>query len=207
MSFAAFENQKIVELVERYCNPLTLIVGSGASVEAGLPNWNELIERLLRLVAERYLSDTLRSDDQVEGWIEETMREESLIGAAAIIQSFAGDQLEDLIVRALCGDGDMNAFLPRSISREVALLCHQLNSHLRVVTTNYDDMLEIALRETDEEGREVVACTRRPTGEFGLAEVVHLHGYAGREPLPCIFHQAWRPPGASYRSSQKARAV
>jgi 3-oxoacyl-[acyl-carrier-protein] synthase III len=56
MSFASLGAPAAAELIERFAEAdgVTLVVGAGVSMEASLPSWAKLVERLLRRVAQAH---------------------------------------------------------------------------------------------------------------------------------------------------------
>jgi hypothetical protein len=69
MSFASLSGPNVDHVIDRFAaaNDVTLIVGAGASMEASLPSWPALIERLLRRVAEGHPS--LMTEEAKAAWI------------------------------------------------------------------------------------------------------------------------------------------
>jgi hypothetical protein len=61
---------------------VSLIVGAGASAEAGLPAWSELVGALLERAARERLG--LEAEAHRDAWIAEILRSESPLGAAAV---------------------------------------------------------------------------------------------------------------------------
>lgn len=88
MSFAAYASDPIHRLIVTASEApkVSLLVGAGASMEAGLPSWNALVNRLLERGAEK--ADLLPADDPRarELWLEDAGRDGPL-GAAAMMPS------------------------------------------------------------------------------------------------------------------------
>lgn len=157
-----------------------MLIGAGASMEAGLPSWEELVDRLLgRLAVERGLIDAADAD-ALAAWKAEARRD-GFLGAAAVVDALAGDDRDGWIRDELFAEsGEPQSFFPGPISRQVPLLQRVFERDLRIMTTNYDDLIEQAFRD---EGRvEPVALA---TGDHhvaaGQVPVLHLHGYLGRD--------------------------
>ena len=83
---------------------VSLLVGAGASMEAGLPSWNTLINRLLVRAAEK--EALLPADDANAQrlWLHDASRNGPL-GAAAMVDALAGDERDPWVVEALYGGG------------------------------------------------------------------------------------------------------
>ncbi|MDP3983464.1 MAG: SIR2 family protein, partial [Acidimicrobiia bacterium] len=156
---------------------LTLVIGAGASVEAGLPDWDELIRRLVTDVANQH---GLGEDEtsQFSSW---TLAREGLRGASALAKVMLGDAFPERLRKALYERNDDP--VPGEISRAVGRLTVQrLAGRCEVATTNYDGLLADAIRQELElvrasrKGLRVVrAAMDRPAADSELL-VRHLHG-------------------------------
>lgn len=186
MSFAPFGQPPLDGLLAHAAasSRLTVLLGAGASIEAGLPSWPVLIERLLiRAGTERGLLE--RSDEAGrDRWVAEAVRRDGYLGAAAIVEALAEDgALNAWIPEALYGAGrSASDYFPGPICRQLPRLIDAFGAGLELMTTNYDDLSEQALRDDPLHPREAVAYVgehREVATE--TAQVVHLHGYAGRD--------------------------
>jgi NAD-dependent SIR2 family protein deacetylase len=187
MSFSTFSDEAIAALVDSAGSApkLTIVVGAGASMEAGLPSWETLVNRLLRRVAsERALLDVADAR-AVERWEAEAARD-GYLGAAAIVDALAGDERDRWIYEELFRQERRphdvvgpKAYFPGPITRQIAHLARVLGGDLRIITLNYDDLIEQALRD---EGLKPapVATDQHRHGE-GAVPVFHVHGYFGRD--------------------------
>lgn len=191
MSFAAFSQEPITSLLSATgeAGRLSLLLGAGASMEAGLPSWDRLLDLLLirggedsGLLDPVPVGEAPSAEQQARRsrWLEDTARDGPL-GKAALAEALAGDRRDRWIADALytpeAGPAD---YSPGPIARQIPHLRAAFGSELRVMTLNYDDLIEQAFRQ---DGRfEPVALAtdqhREPAGKFG---VVHLHGYLGRD--------------------------
>jgi len=186
VSFAAFAQPPLDRLIAdaSTAQRLTLMLGAGASIEAGLPNWPALIERLLvRAGTERGL---LHDTDEAgrTRWVAEAVRRDGYLGAAAIVDALTDESVLDTwIPEALYGVGCTAAdFFPGPICRQLPRLVDAFGPACELMTTNYDDLAEQAMRDDPLNPREAVAYV----GEHrevprDAVQVVHLHGYAGRD--------------------------
>lgn len=153
---------------------LTFVVGAGASMEAGLPSWADLVRALLESAAPSSLSDS----DRME-WLD-AASETGLLGMAATARALArGDKrfvkrVEEHLYRGKAAD----AFDPGPLAYEIAAW-KQAYPDVQVATFNYDLLLERALEDLDvpAESREDNA----PEND-GVAVVRHLHGLLSGDP-------------------------
>jgi SIR2-like domain len=185
VSFASLAQPAIEPLIERFAAApqVTVVVGAGASMEAGLPSWPELIERLLRRVARgipRLADDADRAD-----WIARTLGRDELLGAAAVVELMADAELDELLPRALYGAAGPGGYEPGPIAQQVAELWSLFGDDITILTTNYDDLIERALLGAGATRRQIRPYVRRQAAPpADAAPVTHLHGYAGREGRP-----------------------
>jgi hypothetical protein len=181
MSFGAFGRPEVAEIVERFSesNRLTLIVGAGASIEAALPSWEQLVRSLLQRAAAELLGP---DETERDAWIDETLKRDGLLGAGAVVEAVSEGQLQAWLVEELYGAGGAAAYLPGPIALAAAELRLSLGDRVELVTSNYDDLLEEALRESGFPSSLVRSYIRQSTRRgAGVAGVTHLHGYAGRD--------------------------
>jgi hypothetical protein len=179
VSFAAFDEQPISGLIAAAseASKVSLLVGAGASMEAGLPSWKALVDRLLLRGAVK--EDLLPDDDRArELWLKDASRDGPL-GAAAIVDALAGDERDTWILDALYGGSGASSFFPGPIARQIAALRRVFGDQLRLMTLNYDDLIEQALR--DEDLVPLTLATAEHRISAGHVPVFHLHGYLGRD--------------------------
>jgi SIR2-like domain len=180
VSFASLDTPQATNLISRFseAEDVTLIVGAGASVEASLPTWQELVERLLRRIARA--DRRLRSAESETAWVARTVESEGLLGAAAIVEAMAENDLAKLLPEALYGPKGAGAVEPGPIAHQVAHLRRCFGERLTILTTNYDDLIERALLAGGLAGGKIKSYVRQRTPPAGAVGVTHLHGYAGR---------------------------
>ncbi len=181
MSFASVTQPTSSAAIERLsASPqLTFVVGAGASMEALLPSWPNLLRRLLRQVAEEH--PTLETEIERATWVDRTIGDEDLLAAGAIVEALAEGGLEPILTDALFGEGGPASFEPGPIAHQVARLRVELGDRLALLTTNYDDLLERALLANGIPKRSIKSYVRRRTPPHGAIPITHLHGYAGRD--------------------------
>ncbi len=185
VSFKAFSEDPLATLISSAGDStrLSLVVGAGASMEAGLLSWEQLVASLLRrAVQSRGLFDTSDAD-AMRRWETEAARDGPL-GAAAIFEALTDEDVRDQWIHdALFSEGTPGDFAPGAISRQIPRLYEAFGDRLRVMTMNYDDLVEQAFRESEvaEPVALATADQRHPGGTFPIH---HLHGYFGRDDGP-----------------------
>lgn len=197
MGFHVFSEAPIAGLIDDCANAqgLTVMLGAGASIEAGLPSWPTLIERLLvRSAREHDLLDAEDGESR-ERWVAEAIRNDGYLGAAAIVGALTGETtLETWIPLELYGEGRTSAdYLPGPICRRLPALAKAYGSSFRLMTTNYDDLAEEALRNDPTHPIGAVPYVGAHVDVApGEVKVEHLHGYAGRDGLggPLVLSEA-----------------
>jgi hypothetical protein len=182
VSFVSFSENPIARLIADAGDAaaLSLVVGAGASMEAGLPSWETLVRNLVRrAAAARNLID-VDDAESVERWEAEAGRD-GYLGAAAIAEALSEGDRDAWIAEELFGPTRGPAdFFPGPISRQVPVLRRAFGTDLRVMTTNYDDLLEQAFRDDGAVDPIALATGDHHVPAGGVA-VFHLHGYLGRD--------------------------
>jgi hypothetical protein len=186
VSFAAFGEPPLDTLIGDAAGTgrLTVLLGAGASIEAGMPSWPQLIERLLvRAGTERGLLEDTDETGRAR-WVAEALRRDGYLGAAAIVDALTEENvLEAWIPEALYRDREgVEHFVPGPIYRQLPRLVDAFGAGFELLTTNYDDLAEQALRDDRLNQREAVPYVGEHRDlPHGAVQVVHLHGYAGRD--------------------------
>jgi hypothetical protein len=165
-------NEPIREAIERvasHSGPITMIVGAGASMEAELPSWAELIRRMLDEAA----PDVVEPEDTSE-WLEAVI-DEGLLAAAAVVKALTptDEDFPRRLREALYGGRAATSFTPQALARQIAWFKQRLGSDVTIVTANYDGLLEQALRDR---GLRTQSFVRHQREAPGAAAVYHLHG-------------------------------
>jgi hypothetical protein len=179
VSFAVYDQDPLRRLIVTVsdASKVSLLVGAGASMEAGLPSWNALVDRLLLRGATKEQLLPPEDEQAQRLWVKDASRDGPL-GAAAMVDALAGDERDKWVVEALYGTGGAASFFPGPIARQVAELQHAFGDRLRLMTLNYDDLLEQALLGVDLEPQPLATAEHRLLE--GRIPVFHLHGYLGR---------------------------
>jgi hypothetical protein len=194
MSLDVFADPKVQSLIDHFgrARKMTIFVGAGSSIEAGLPTWEELVEQLLdRAASEKELFEN--PEDRRE-WVDSMLRVESLMGAASVVEGLLGDRLNDIVAEELfrgrdrvVADPPLTAadYAPGPIALQIANLREVFDdqqSTLKIYTTNYDNLLEVALRTKPKLRHYTVYPYLGPGNEPDRPlKVRHLHGYLGGE--------------------------
>jgi hypothetical protein len=157
-------------IIERLASAkhLTFVVGAGASMEAGLPSWGNLVRSVLDSLAPASLNDSDRA-----AWLD-AAAESGLLGMAATARALA-DSDEQLVERVELhvyrGKGPEH-FDPGPLTREIAAWKRDY-PQIQLATFNYDQLLERALQDL---GLDVEAREDNDPEHDGVGVVRHLHG-------------------------------
>lgn len=166
---------------------LGIFVGAGVSIEAGLPSWNTLIKRLLESIsietnAFRKATDELGGsiDSLPSQFANRTIAALGPLGAGAIIKAHLGAAYQSKVKAALYLDVDVPAPGPTALSIARLVLSDEAEKRRPILTTNFDELLELALeRELQAAGEDPnLVCSALPDASLddGKINVVHLHG-------------------------------
>jgi hypothetical protein len=181
VSFESLSQPGVEPVIRQFAEAaeITLLIGAGASMEASLPSWPELIRRLLMHVA-RTQADLAEETDR-DDWIERTLKSDELLGAGADVEVLADEPLDTLLPQALYGEAGAASYEPGPIATQVAALRRRFGRTVTLLTTNYDDLLERALLAAGFTSQQVRSYVQHRTDiRPGAVPVTHLHGYAGR---------------------------
>jgi hypothetical protein len=163
----------LFDLVARRDEPVTFVLGAGLSLDAGLPTWENLLVNIADLIGiARWRTGVLRDDSQP------TRKAEYALQLALEERSETSDEL----IRAALYKGGYERE-PGPLTDRVARLIVALGSRARVITTNYDTLIERALARYYGGVRpvsyalqqeEVTAWRAQMTGQ--PPPVMHVHG-------------------------------
>ena len=152
---------------------VSLFLGSGVGRSAGLPDWNGLIERMVEEVnrknpdSEKYYYAVLEADTQ-----------HSPIVMARYLKNALGDNSKDfvpLIKRMLYKNSPGRSKLVEAVMK----MAVDPNVR-RIITYNYDDLLEQAIG--DQRPFSIIDGKNRPSP--GALPIYHVHGFVPRDDDP-----------------------
>ena len=163
-------------IIERLASAerLTFVVGAGASMEAGLPSWGQLVRGLLAAGA----PESLKGGDRV-AWLD-AVAESGLLGMAATARALAGTDRKfvERVERELYGGKTDADFDPGPLAREIAVWKREYPK-AKIATFNYDRLQERALEDL---GLTVESREDNEVEPQGVAVVRHLHGLLTGKP-------------------------
>ncbi|MFL0711914.1 MAG: SIR2 family protein [Microcella pacifica] len=148
---------------------VTLFCGAGASIDSDMPTWRELIQRLAEKISNQDLARLLIAED-----VDLPRRVELILAAFT-----SGSPESVAISEALYRDSGRQA--PGPLAASIAQIAKSLAPNVNIVTTNYDDRLELALARVAADGEKVESFGLNSIAEWKASKskykVLHLHGY------------------------------
>ena len=155
--------------------PVTLFLGSGVSVDAGAPLWDDLLKHLLSENKNLAPIGLHREDYE---WIKKQFGHSSLIVARYLIgHSFKDEALVSVLRRIFYqrDEGDYTSQV-NVLSALAFLVCKCKNIH-SAVTFNYDSLFEEALKLYN---LNPISFYKKGSYENDDFPVFHVHGFVGR---------------------------
>jgi hypothetical protein len=175
-----FESQETIDAIERLAaaRSVTVIAGAGASMEIGLPSWTKLVDELFDKALE--LRDWKADSEELRKLVKASG---PLVAAELVEELLAGGHMPTQIKSILYQKDNPRTIQPGPLASAIALLQVELGERMRLATTNYDEVLETALRKLHRQPRRrVQSIVGRPrNGQADAVRVVHLHGLLGRQ--------------------------
>ena len=161
--------------------PLVLVLGAGVSMNASLPSWRSLITKMTAAIDD----DTLRKMAVRDS--SDPMRKAEII-LNLVKQGNVNVQDHEVIRDALYHKN--STVVPGQLANSLARLIYTHRSHVKVLTTNFDDIIEKALYGYFDESRvgaysiSQVAPWQEWARAAGNIGVMHLHGLVrqGQDP-------------------------
>ena len=161
---------------------LGFLVGAGLSVPIGLPGWNAFNEALLEKTLDRHTPGGAQQTRALGKAYLDLMQGQSL-AAVDLVRQRAGNDFHVVLRGALYEREQLRKFAPTETHYALVKLALEAQPPFPCLhTTNYDDLLELALHNTLGRRPRPVHATGRAAADG--PRVVHLHGYFPYDPLP-----------------------
>lgn len=146
----------------------TFVVGAGFSMNAGLPSWNQLLANIYPLLGNPSFEALARLDEDSA-----TRRAEYLLRMAEAANP--GDSksiVRDALYRSV------RSPTPGPLVESLASLAATLGTRARILTTNFDRLLEDALERlaTTTKSYSLAELTAWESDASGPGDILHLHG-------------------------------
>lgn len=154
-----------------------LILGAGVSIDAGLPNWNDLLKSLLENLSYKKRGTMLSKEHAL--CIEEHCFRSSIVMARYIIDGLLDCKPEErnrkiveLLFNILWQKYDSK--LPKPLlDAIVTVIARWRQSIESIITYNYDDLLE---QELNKQGVNYFSAGEYSHGNLGSIPIYHVHG-------------------------------
>lgn len=151
--------------------PLTLLVGAGLSMNSGLPSWSELVNRLAMSVQDKELARLVCTNET-----DQIRKAEIALTLAHSLNKNA--HTHELIRDALFRPNAL--VVPGPLAESLARLIAVRKAPARIITTNFDRLLEQALEEVIHEPVESFGLAQKDSWlqacADGVVSVLHVHG-------------------------------
>ncbi|MGW3962724.1 SIR2 family protein [Amycolatopsis sp. NPDC005003] len=164
----------LFETVRSRERPLTVVVGAGVSMNSSLPSWRELIDNMTRKIRDAGTRKIALRDGS------DLMRKAEIV-LQILMDGGTGREDHEFIRQALYSR-DLEV-TPGELAKSIARLVYVTRQNSRLLTTNFDEILEGALKTYFDED-EVRSFSLKSAGSAEWAEwgrsdrvgVMHLHG-------------------------------
>lgn len=137
----SLQNQpSLVDLITAIIDPtvrITFVLGAGISINAGLPSWSRLLENICSAISDDRFARLVRADPS------DTLRKSEY--TLQLAEFFSPGDERSLIRDALYKENTTPR--PGPLHNALARLAKQLAGRARVITTNYDVLLEVAMKD------------------------------------------------------------
>jgi SIR2-like domain len=160
---------------------LGYLIGAGLSVPIGLPGWNAFNQALIEQTLERHTPGGVVSHELSKAYLD-ALQGQSLT-AVEFVRRRAGSDFHVVVRGALYERKDLRKFEPTEVHYALAKLAVESSPPFPCLhTTNYDELLELALSAAAGRRAWPVHVGRRSWADG--PRVVHLHGYFPFTPPP-----------------------
>jgi NAD-dependent SIR2 family protein deacetylase len=128
--------KELFDTVRGRGRPLTVVVGAGVSMNSSLPSWRSLIDKMTQTIADGEIRKIAFSDDS------------DLMRKAEIVLQLVKDGNRNIqdheIIRDALYQRDLQV-TPGELAKSMARLVYATRADTRLLTTNFDIILEEAL--------------------------------------------------------------
>ncbi|MHA0036769.1 SIR2 family protein (plasmid) [Deinococcus sp. PESE-38] len=164
---------------------VTLLAGAGTTIAAGGPSWLTLIDRLWQAeLRGRYAYPNI-TPEAAHAEVNNVLGDSVLV-QARMLRRISGPGFMHKIRRQVYSGLNHDASTPQAFAR-LALRLYHAQQLDRIITFNYDDLIEEAITALGEQS--VPHYSERRTRESGLV-VDHVHGYLPPPPQDITPEQA-----------------
>jgi NAD-dependent SIR2 family protein deacetylase len=160
---------------------LGFLVGAGLSTAIGLPGWGAFNQALVDGAFSRHLPGDAPHSDVARAYVEALHGQ--TLAAIDFVRRRAGSEFHVVLREALYERKQLRAYAPTEVHYALCSLAMESSPPWPCVhTTNYDDLLELALQQVSGKKAKAVHASRRHWSDG--PRVVHLHGYFPYEGPP-----------------------
>jgi hypothetical protein len=160
---------------------LGFLVGAGLSMPIGLPGWNAFNQALIEQTLERHTPGGVVSHELSRAYLDQ-LQGQSLT-AVEFVRRRAGSDFHVVVRGALYERKELRKFEPTEVHYALAKLAVETSPPYPCLhTTNYDELLELALSAAAGRRAWPIHVGRRSWSDG--PRVVHLHGYFPFTPPP-----------------------
>ena len=175
----SFKNQPYFEQLMRATRAgkrMTLVVGAGVSMDSGLPSWPQLLSAMADQIKDPIIARIANDDSS------DQLRKAEYI--QSLIMGMTSESPRGMLRRALYPDDSDPK--PGELAEAIARLIAVDPSRFQLLTTNFDNMLEQALKGHLTISVNSVALDNYEgeSGDGKSFSVVHLHGMVTRNDKP-----------------------
>ncbi|MEU9573728.1 SIR2 family protein [Streptomyces massasporeus] len=163
--------KNLFEVVTKGNTKISFVVGAGVSLDAGLPGWQSLINDICKQIANKTFRRLALADRA------DLMRKAEFVLQMVIRET---TKMEDAIICEALYKREKNV-VPGELAKAIVRLGVGLGDRARLLTTNFDQVLETALLDYLPESKiESMGLQRRRAwgnrSRGGAGNVLHLHG-------------------------------
>ncbi|KEZ94557.1 SIR2 family protein [Nonlabens ulvanivorans] len=175
-------DQKLVKLKKAYENDeIILMLGAGASKDAGVPSWNELLKKLNLSIINEKISDklTIAEKDEIADELV-SIQNGAPIVSASYIRSALGENFKNEIKKALYRT--VKPIKDQPLLETISKLAQPRRRKVgieSIITYNFDDLLEKHLKKNGVEFKSMYR--EADQEEMTKLPIYHVHGFIPRD--------------------------